>query len=158
MKRIDYRIEKSLDIQEFIRICKESFTMKEASIKLGMHFNTFKRIALKLNCYNINQGSKGRKYLNKKDSKKIDLSEILDGKRPTYQTLKLKNRLFEEGIKEKKCEMCSNTEWLGNPIPLELDHIDGDSSNHKLENIRIICPNCHATTDTYRGANIHLDS
>jgi 5-methylcytosine-specific restriction endonuclease McrA len=46
------------------------------------------------------------------------------------------------------------TEWLGQPIPLEIDHIDGDSTNNSLDNFRILCPNCHAQTPTYRGLNI----
>jgi RNase P subunit RPR2 len=70
-----------------------------------------------------------------------------------YQTLKLKNRLIKEGFKKEICEKCNNDLWLGSKIPLELDHIDGNSSNHKFENLRMLCPNCHAQTDTYRGAN-----
>ena len=58
-----------------------------------------------------------------------------------------------EEIKEEKCEVCGITEWFGEKLSFELDHIDGDRTNHKLENIRIICPNCHSQTETYRGKN-----
>ena len=80
------------------------------------------------------------------------LEEILT-ENSHYQSFKLKKRLFKEGIKEQKCEYCNNTEWMGKPIPLELHHIDGDNTNNKLENLQILCPNCHAQTDTYRGLN-----
>lgn len=66
----------------------------------------------------------------------------------------LRSRLIREGIKEHKCEMCGITEWNGQPTPIELDHIDGNRYNNTIENLRILCPNCHAQTDTYRGKNI----
>lgn len=71
-----------------------------------------------------------------------------------WQSNKLRRRLLIDKIKDFVCEICGLTEWMGNPIPLELDHIDGDKHNNELDNLRIICPNCHATTSTYRGKNI----
>lgn len=69
------------------------------------------------------------------------------------QSFKLKNRLIAEGIKQHKCECCGITEWNKKPAPLELDHINGNHHDNRLENLRILCPNCHAQTDTYRGKN-----
>lgn len=85
--------------------------------------------------------------------RKKPLSEILI-KGIYLSTIHLKWRLIEEGVKEWKCEKCGNTEWLGNPIPLELHHKNGDRSDNELENLELVCPNCHALTDTYRGKNI----
>jgi hypothetical protein len=51
------------------------------------------------------------------------------------------------------CSVCKNTEWMGESIPIELDHIDGDSNNNERNNLRLICPNCHAQTKTYKGRN-----
>lgn len=56
-------------------------------------------------------------------------------------------------IRERKCEVCGITEWMGKPSPLELDHLDGDASNNQLNNLRLICPNCHAQTETYKNRN-----
>lgn len=64
---------------------------------------------------------------------------------------KLKLKLFKDGLKEKICESCNLSEWLGEPIPLELHHIDGNNANNSLENLQVVCPNCHAKTDFYRG-------
>lgn len=48
---------------------------------------------------------------------------------------------------------CGITEWLGAPTPLEMDHVDGDSDNNTEENLRLVCPNCHALTPTHKGKN-----
>ena len=84
---------------------------------------------------------------------KIPTIEILEGKHPYYQTLKLKKRLIKEGIKQNKCEDCGIDSWLGKPISIQLDHMDGNSHNHKLDNLRMRCPNCHSQTPTYSGKN-----
>ena len=82
------------------------------------------------------------------------IEELLTNDRKyTYPSHKLKNRLLSEGLKEHKCECCGITEWNGKPAPIELDHINGNHHDNRLENLRILCPNCHAQTDTYRGKN-----
>jgi hypothetical protein len=67
------------------------------------------------------------------------------------QSFKLRNRLLREGILKYECASCGNKQWLGRPIPLELDHIDGDPRDNRLHNLRLLCPNCHAFTPTYRN-------
>jgi len=66
----------------------------------------------------------------------------------------LRRRLLEEEHFEHRCRICGRATWLGEPIPLELDHINGDRTDNRRENLRMICPNCHAQTPTYRGRNI----
>ena len=63
----------------------------------------------------------------------------------------LKNYLLD--LRERKCEACGIIEWMQKPAPLELDHKDGDAANNELENLRLICPNCHAQTENYKGRN-----
>lgn len=57
-------------------------------------------------------------------------------------------------LRGHKCENCENEKWLDNPIPLEVHHKDGDHLNSAIENLQLLCPNCHALTDNYRGKNI----
>lgn len=71
-----------------------------------------------------------------------------------WQSNKLRLRLLQDGIKQNFCESCSLASWQGSPIPLELDHIDGDKTNNELINLRVLCPNCHAQTKYYRGRNM----
>ena len=59
-------------------------------------------------------------------------------------------------LRGHRCEECNNEYWLGNPIPLEVHHKDGDVLNNEIDNLKLLCPNCHALTNNYRGKNINL--
>jgi HNH endonuclease len=66
----------------------------------------------------------------------------------------LKERLYAKGMKSPTCELCEQGEaWRGARMSLILDHVNGDSSDNRLENLRILCPNCNATLDTHCGRN-----
>ena len=83
----------------------------------------------------------------------ISLNEILVEQSSYTSSKDLKRRLFKSGIKEKCCEHCLNTEWMGKEIPLQLDHINGIRSDNRIEKLRVLCPNCHALTPTWGGRN-----
>jgi hypothetical protein len=134
--------------KEFIKITQNCQTMAQASKLLGMSYKSFRKKAIELNCFKTNQSGKGIK----KNVPSISIEDILAGKYPSYQTYKLKKRLIEEGYLEDKCSICG---WNKKPegskfTSCELDHINGNPTDHRLENLRIICPNCHSLTKTYR--------
>lgn len=81
------------------------------------------------------------------------LDELLVRGSAYRNTTRLRDRLINEGVLDARCEECGLHEWNGRPAPLQLDHIDGDRRNNLLENLRLLCPNCHAQTDTYCGRN-----
>ena len=88
-----------------------------------------------------------------KNNVKIPIQEILNGMHPYYQTFKLNKRLLKEKIFKNECNVCGISEWNNKKISMQLDHINGDSSDHKKENLRFLCPNCHSQTETYCGKN-----
>jgi hypothetical protein len=63
----------------------------------------------------------------------------------------LKGRLLAKGLRTRACEVCGLTEWLGEPLALELHHINGDGNDNRLENLQLICPNCHSVTPNWGG-------
>ena len=72
-----------------------------------------------------------------------------------FDTTSLKRRLYKEGLKERVCEKCGQDEnWFGEHMSLILDHINGKNNDHRIENLRILCPNCSATLPTHGGKNV----
>ena len=136
--------------EHLIEVCNKSGSMAKAAAQLSIHFNTLKRLAILYNCYFPNQGLRGG---NNNAPAKIILNDILNGAHPHFQTYKLKNRLLKAGILENCCSICGINIWNQKSINLELDHIDGNRVNHLLSNLRLLCPNCHSQTETYRSKN-----
>jgi len=81
---------------------------------------------------------------------KSELSSILV-QGSVYSSTKLKKRLLTEGLLEDLCSECGLTSWRGKPLSLQLDHVNGDPSDNRLSNLRVLCPNCHSQTATYAG-------
>jgi hypothetical protein len=79
----------------------------------------------------------------------MPLEEILTRESNYTSSGRLRKRLLRSGMKAALCEICGLREWRSQPIQLELDHIDGDRSNNTLANLRMLCPNCHAQTETW---------
>lgn len=147
----------SYTLEQFKDAVEGSYSIAQALTKLGVspkggNYRVFKKFE---KLYGIDTSHfTGQGHLKGKthNFNTIPLEKILV-KDYEYSSNKLRKRLINEGIKEHKCECCGLNEWLGEPIPLELDHIDGDHYNNSLENLKILCPNCHAKTPTYRGKN-----
>jgi hypothetical protein len=106
----------------------------------------------KIDLSNI-KGRGWKKGLRGLDTPRISLDKILV-KNSDFQSHKLKKRLFSIGLKSIKCEECG---WAKKSddgrIPLELDHINGDRRDNRLDNLRVLCPNCHSLKPTHRGRN-----
>lgn len=88
------------------------------------------------------------------DKRKLLLEEILIENSSYTGTNNIKEKLYKAGLKKRECEECGQGEiWREKKISLHLEHINGIHNDHRIENLKILCPNCHATTDTYAGKN-----
>ena len=97
------------------------------------------------------------KYLGPTNAIKHELCDILVKNSLYGNTHSLKNRLYNEGLKQPICEKCGQDEiWNGEKISLILDHINGIHDDNRLKNLRIVCPNCNATLSTHGGRNIRI--
>jgi hypothetical protein len=66
----------------------------------------------------------------------------------------IKSRLVDAGIFTNACSNCGLTEWQGKPLSIQLDHINGNPTDNRIENLRMLCPNCHSQTETFGSRNI----
>lgn len=142
------------------KIVKESFYKKEVLNKMG--FNTlsgnYKTLDKYIKLYNIDISH----FLTAQDSikgnefnKKYNLKDILiENFQGAITNSSIKKYLYKENIKKPCCEICNqNEEWNGKKLSFILDHINGVNNDNRIENLRIICPNCDSTLDTYVGRN-----
>ena len=83
---------------------------------------------------------------------RIPIETLLSRKTSDGRTHR-KQRLIRDGYLIKECYICFLKDWLNKPISLQIDHINGDSTDWRLENLRLLCPNCHSQTDTFSGRN-----
>lgn len=102
--------------------------IKKKAIQWNIDFSHFKGQAI----------NKGKTSSKRKDA----LTRCFIGS--NISSHKLKNLLIRDGYKNKLCESCGIDNWLGEPVVLELDHINNNHYDNRIENLKILCPNCHA--------------
>ena len=147
-----------MDEQKLKKLIEESKSFSDVSRKLyGNNFygnrQTIKRYVSQWNIsvsHFVRETNKtNRNFYNSKP-----LCEIMV-KNSSYNTTHLKKRLYKEGVKTPICEKCGQDEyWFGEKMGLILDHINGVNNDHRLKNLRILCPNCSSTLPTHGGKNI----
>jgi hypothetical protein len=153
MRKRSWKLEQ---LEEAVQSC---FSYRQVLMKLGLREagGNYAQIRQYIKEYNLDArhftGKGWNKGLKFNPKPKIPLEKILV-ENSTYQSFKLKNRLFVEGLKEKRCEECGWAEVSSDGyLPLELDHINGNRMDNRLENLRVLCPNCHSLKPTHRGRN-----
>ena len=140
--------------EEFIKIVEEANSYSDCLRSLGLRTNggsstdILKRRIKELKCdtshFHLKGGGNQAKY---------SMEEILIENSSYDNIASLKRRLLNEGYLEYKCSECGISEWNGKPLSLHLDHINGKHNDHRIENLRFLCPNCHSQTDTYADKN-----
>ena len=149
-------MNKTNDVKQIASLVKTSRSYREVLIQLGVsesggNYKVLQRFILKhgLDASHFlgKASNKGRTF----KSRPLEDYLVKDG--PLITSLRLKKRLIKEGLLEQRCYNCGLMKWLEGIIPLELEHIDGNTRNNLRENLTLLCPNCHALTPTYRGKN-----
>lgn len=141
------------------KVVKESFSYAEVLRKIGLvdvgsNFHTLKKYIVKYDLdtthFTGQLWNKGKTETNDPRVSVIPIEKIFSNELG-IRTPNLKDKLFKLGYKERRCEICGCDEtWQGKHLTLELHHIDGNHYNNSLENLQILCPNCHSQTDSYK--------
>lgn len=153
----------SVSDDNFIDAVKTSISISESLTKMGLaptggNYKVFHLRVQKLGIdtsHFLGQGHlKGKSH---SWSPKISLEELLV--QDSNQTLSTdrKRRLIREGLLVEQCQSCGlQSEWNGKPLVLHIDHINGDHFDNRIENLRLLCPNCHSQTETYCSKNFNF--
>lgn len=124
-------------------------SMKHAAEILDVTYSSFIRYAKKYDLYTPNQGLKGAVKPYWKNKKSPLVVEAILRNEQACSSSRLKGLLYKAKLKSEKCELCGIIDWNGTKLVFHLDHIDGNNKNNLLENLQIVCPNCHSQTPTY---------
>lgn len=145
--------------EDFTTIVKQSDSLRDVVSALGYRANSgrvFYKVKNRITSLGLDISHFGSRYREKLSEgvRKYEIADILV-KDSTYTNISsLKRRLVAEGYLDYKCSVCGNEgTWLGCPLTLQLNHLDGDPSNHSLENLEFLCPNCHTQTANFSGRN-----
>lgn len=134
---------------EFRQLITTSFSYNSVLNKIGMSHGRSSTDIIKRRCKQLNISTEHFTIVNN-GFKKTSLENILIENSTYKNTSRLKERLINEHYLEYKCACCGNIgEWQGKSLTLQLDHINGNHQDNRLENLRLLCPNCHAQTETY---------
>lgn len=151
-KSVIWKIPKN----NFLKLISESNSISEAIRKLGMDCRTggaYKTIKKRIDEENIDTSHIGTIKTSPYGKSSIPLEKVLV-KNSSYSRNSLKKRLLKERLLENKCGVCGmEPTWQGNKLVLVLDHINGINNDNRLENLRLLCPNCNSQTDTFAGRN-----
>lgn len=144
----------SIPLDEFVDIINDSNTFKEVANKIKIPNSSNNVHRLRNRVIELNISIDHFYKATDKFNGKYKLSDILCEK--SLYTRGLKDRLINEGILLNKCAWCGLVDsWNNNPIVLHMDHINGIHDDNRIENLRILCPNCHSQTSTYCGRNVN---
>ena len=129
---------------------KNSTNWKEFMTKCSYtNFGCRKSLLRKIEQFNISISH----FIKKQRYAKYSDEEIFKENSEYSSMVSIKVKLINKYNWKSECSRCKLSEWMGQKIPIEIDHINGIHNDNRIENLRFLCPNCHSQTDTYTGKN-----
>jgi hypothetical protein len=151
MNRIKYTKEL---LEEKVKDC---YSFCELCRKLGLapKGGNLRTIKTKLNEFNVDYSHFTGQVWNKNPNYPVYRGKFLPNlcEHSSLRSSYVKELVYRLGLKENKCEKCGLTEWQGEPLVCELHHKNGDSTDNRIDNLIILCPNCHSQTENFRSRN-----
>lgn len=151
MKKVHYTKElleeKIKDCYSFSELCR-----RLGLVPIGSNLNTMRK---KLNEFNVDYSHFTNQTWNKNPHNPVYTNKYLPNlsEHSSLSSSNVKKLVYRLGLKQNKCEICGITEWNKKPIVCELHHINGDNTDNRIENLQILCPNCHSQTKNFRSRN-----
>jgi Zn finger protein HypA/HybF involved in hydrogenase expression len=145
--------------EQFIEAVKINYSIRSTLLSLGLYgtgsnYTTFHR---NIKILNLDTSHfTGQSHLKGKThdwNKKLSLDEILVENSTYTSRDNIKKRLLKKNLLKYECSHCSISDWNEKPLSLRLEHINGVNNDHRIENLCLLCPNCHSQTSTYAGRN-----
>ena len=134
------------ELKEVIK-CSKSYIEIIKTLKINKTYHTYLTKFVKDNNVDIS-------HFERRKTKR-NIEEILTKDSVQASSTRIKQYLITNNKVKEECSLCNlPSEWNGKPLTLQLDHINGDHFDNRLENLRLVCPNCHSQTDTYTGRNL----
>lgn len=146
-----------IDLTELKNAIETSYTYAEVQSKLGYYSKgggVYVAIRNMIKLHNLDVSHFKGKAHGTSNTAKFTLDEILVEDSKYSNLYSLKNRILKANKLKYECSECKITSWNNKPLTLQLDHINGVNNDHRIENLRLLCPNCHSQTPTFSGGNV----
>jgi hypothetical protein len=157
---------KNITKEKLQEVCEKSFSKSQCVRELGLKASSgnitaftkkVKLLDIDISHFTGQGWNVGGRYTKVRNNKKYSNDEVFVENCPLISSNPIKRRIINDSLIEYKCQSCDLGDiWNNKKLVLQLDHVNGNNMDNRLENLRFLCPNCHTQTDTFNGRNANL--